>query len=214
MISGRPPREHAARALRRAWKDPDALAGDVETLIDWADTLPDDPAQWWDAHMALPGASPRDRALHLLAHACCRWQPVERPRMALVADLMAHVATAESQSKEWVMVHSAGEVLLLAQWWLLGERVAHTWRVQGNVRLVATTAQAAALAALVPRLRAELAAADNDDAASVGPCLSRLAVLLDAQGATAQAASLHARALALAEAAGVDSAEMARSRAA
>ena len=164
----------------------------------------DDPAQWWDAHMALPGATPRDRALHLLAHACCRWQPVERPRMALVADLLAHVAAAAPSTKEFVLVHSAGEVLLLAQWWLLGERVAHTWRVQGNVRFVATPAQAVALAALVPRLRAELAAAEaagSVDAAAVGSCLSRLAVLLDAQGATAEAAPLHARALALAEAA-------------
>ena len=36
--------EPGARALRRLWQDPDALVGDVEKLIDWADTLPDDPA--------------------------------------------------------------------------------------------------------------------------------------------------------------------------
>ena len=134
--------------------------------------------------------------------------------MALVADVLAHVADAAPSPKEVLLVHSAGEVLLLAQWWLLGERVAHTWRVYPNVRFVATPAQAAALAALVPNLRAELVAAEATgivDAAAVGSCLSRLAVLLDAQGATAEAAPLHARALTLAEAAGGDSAQVAKS---
>jgi serine/threonine protein kinase/tetratricopeptide (TPR) repeat protein len=176
---------------------------------------PHDPMQWWDEHMALPGGmTTRDRALRLLAHACCRWNPVERPRMALVTELLAHLAAAASQPKEDVLVQSAGEVLLLVQWWLLGERVALTWRPAGNVRFVATPAQAVALAALVPRLRAELASAEaagDANAAAVGPCLSRLAVLLDAQGTTAEAASLHARILALAEAAGAESAEVAYS---
>jgi exodeoxyribonuclease V beta subunit len=36
--------EAAARTLRSWWKEPDALAGDVDRLIDWAATLPDDPA--------------------------------------------------------------------------------------------------------------------------------------------------------------------------
>jgi serine/threonine protein kinase/tetratricopeptide (TPR) repeat protein len=172
-----------------------------------------DPAQWWDAYMTLPAATPRDRALCLLAHTCCRWNPVERPGVALVADLLSHVVDEAPHPKEFLFVHSVGEVLLLAQWWLLGERVAHTWRVDSSFRLKGTPAQCTALRAMTPRLQAELVAAElagNSDAAVVGPCLSRLAVLLDAQGATAEASYLHTRALTLAEAAGRDSAEVAR----
>jgi exodeoxyribonuclease V beta subunit len=143
--------EHAARALRRAWKDPDALAGDVETLIDWAETLPDDPAPlltlgaaqqaleaqrpcWaaWAAEVRALLDAARDRKL-------CHGNKLRRDSYGKWLDALERWGTGrdavlelDKDAAAWSRLTPAG----IAEAWKVGDPPTHP-AFDGMVRLVA-----------------------------------------------------------------------------
>jgi tetratricopeptide (TPR) repeat protein/serine/threonine protein kinase len=165
--------------------------------------------QWWRDHMQLPtdicGAN--TRALNLLIHACCRWQSTQRPRMSFVAKLLACLASEEPRPLLGIInVKSVTEVLLLAQWRVLGITVADRWSADGYFD-VSDESQKAALRLILPWFRQEVEtvsdkahAADSAVASLASSCnWGRLAMILEAMGDAISAVPCHQRMLAMQE---------------
>jgi tetratricopeptide (TPR) repeat protein/serine/threonine protein kinase len=158
--------------------------------------------QWWRDCMWLPmdSAGTNTRALNLLIHACCRWQSNQRPRMAFVAKLLACLAAEEPPVLPVILVTSVTEVLLLAQWHLLGLTVAHRWRRDVNATFVLSDAsQGAALQAVLPQLRQAVQLAEGAERGA-NPVqwasrLSHLAVVSEAARDVASAIQCYQRVL-------------------
>jgi hypothetical protein len=158
--------------------------------------------RWWHEHMRLPapaGSAVHIRALNLLIHACCRWQSNQRPRMLFVAALLACLAAEEPRPVLPVIgVRSVTEVLLLAQWQVLGLTVAHQWKRDTDVIFVVLDAsQGVALQAVLPQLEGAERGADPVQWASR---LSRLAVVSEALSNVASAIQYYQRELEATEA--------------
>jgi tetratricopeptide (TPR) repeat protein len=161
--------------------------------------------RWWHEHMRLPKGPVRDHqyALNLLIHACCRWQATQRPRMEFVAKLLACLAAKESRLVlPTIHVNSATEVLLLAQWQVLGINVASRWRRNSTAPFaMPDESQEAALQAVLPHFH--YAAVQHVDGTDCGadPAqasieFNHLAVILEAVGDTTAAVEAFQRVIA------------------
>jgi tetratricopeptide (TPR) repeat protein len=162
-----------------------------------------DAVAWWQEHMCLTGSAPQTRALNLLVQACCRWDPVQRPRLVFVSQLLSRLVAPHSDVAETINVQSVTEVLLLSQWLMLGISVATRWALVDETKLVADKnykeALQSAFAFFSGRLR-DLETALGPLHLDVGTCLTCVVLLLQARGDDDMARPLFERAIAIREA--------------
>ena len=155
--------------------------------------------QWWHDYMHLPtdSAGPDTRALNLLIHACCRWQSTQRPRMRFVAQLLACLAAETPRPLlPSIDVATVTEVLLLAQWQVLGITVAHRWSRQDAQFVMFDASQRLALQAVLPYYQTsteslERNAANRTDSVHTVDRWNYLAILSEALGEVALALDSH-----------------------
>ena len=166
-----------------------------------AATAPTEADAWWHANMSLPAVSVRMCALNAIAQACLRWNPAQRPRIEFVALILECLSSAEPRVLASIDVHSTTELIVLCQLRMMRIGVAHWWRRAPDAALVCDAAQRDALERMLPWFREAAEASEaRSDEQDVGARVSRVALMLEAQGKHVEALEMHARVLAIREA--------------